>query len=674
MGTVGLSFGSPTSGTGFNVSSTVAEIVTNLQKVETPWKSQLTSLDSQDTAISNLGTLFSNLSNDMSSLTDFQGVMAQKAGSSSDDSVLQLMSASSSAVAGTYEVTVASLATTANGYLDAIAKSSDTLTGSIVINGNTVDVPSSSSGNNTLSSLASAINSASIGVTASVTTDANGSRLSLVSSTSGAGGSLSVTSSITDSTTSTSLGYNSNLATGANASFTVNGVSYSAASNSVSSVIPGVTFDLLGTTASGAEVDVVIANDNSGVESTVNQFVTDYNSLVSAINTQEGNDSSGNPEPLFGSPTLSLLQQQLYDNLNMASPNGYLDSVSSTAGATLSGSMTIAVGSGSTYTFDVGDETSSGDTYYTGSGKNTLADLASTINSAGIGVTAAVVTSNGQSTLTLTSPTAGSSGALTVTSAIAASTPSALSYSETGSYTSSTEDTGTLGAVASSGDTLSGSITIKVGSGTAQTITLDSSNNTLSGLLSAINGLSGVSAALDQAGTGLTLTSSADGSSGALTVTSNIYDTSSPTTKTLSYNAASDVNSLTSLGISVNNNGTLTFDSNSLDSVLNSDFSGVTGFFQNSVGWGQTFSNMLTNSGTSSSTGILSLAKSSNSSIESTLNADISREESLISSESSSLTTELNNANETLQELPTELSEINELYSAITGYNQNTNG
>ena len=38
MGTVGLSFGSPTSGAGFNVSSTVAEIVGNLQNVETPWK------------------------------------------------------------------------------------------------------------------------------------------------------------------------------------------------------------------------------------------------------------------------------------------------------------------------------------------------------------------------------------------------------------------------------------------------------------------------------------------------------------------------------------------------------------------------------------------------------------------------------------------------------------
>ena len=78
MGTVGLSFGSPTSGAGFDVSSTVAEIVGNLQNVETPWKSQLTKLEAQDTSISSLGTLFSNLSNDMSALTDFSGIMAQK--------------------------------------------------------------------------------------------------------------------------------------------------------------------------------------------------------------------------------------------------------------------------------------------------------------------------------------------------------------------------------------------------------------------------------------------------------------------------------------------------------------------------------------------------------------------------------------------------------------------
>ncbi len=228
--------------------------------------------------------------------------------------------------------------------------------------------------------------------------------------------------------------------------------------------------------------------------------------------------------------------------------------------------------------------------------------------------------------------------------------------------------------MAGANDTLSGSLTIQVGSGTAQTITLDSSNNTLSGLMGAINGLSGVSAALDQAGTGLTLTSGTNGANGALTVTSNIVDTTSPTTAALNYNTSTDINSLSALGISVNNDGSITFDADSLDSVLNTDYSSVAGFFQNANSWGQSFNNMLTGSGTSSSTGILSLAKNSNSTIESTLNAEISREQSLISAEQSSLTTELNNANEIMQQLPTELEGINELYSAITGYNQGQNG
>src|ERR1700743_2820563 len=189
MGTVGLSFGSPPSGAGLNVSSTVSQIVSTLQNVETPWKNQLTSLESQDTVLSNLGTLFSNLSNDISALTDFTGVMSLKEGSSSDENLLALTSATSSAAAGTYAVEIDSLATTANGYLDPIATSSDSLTGSIAITTGTgpgavtttIDVPDSSTGNDNLQGLANAITSAGIGVTATVLTDANGSRLALTS-------------------------------------------------------------------------------------------------------------------------------------------------------------------------------------------------------------------------------------------------------------------------------------------------------------------------------------------------------------------------------------------------------------------------------------------------------------------------------------------------------------
>jgi flagellar hook-associated protein 2 len=172
----------------------------------------------------------------------------------------------------------------------------------------------------------------------------------------------------------------------------------------------------------------------------------------------------------------------------------------------------------------------------------------------------------------------------------------------------------------------------------------------------------------------LSLVSGTSGSTGNLSVSSALIDTTSTTNATLGYTNSSDINYLTTLGISVNNDGSLTFDANSLDSVLNTDYASVTGFFQNANSWGQSFSNMLTNAGSSSSSGMLSLAANANSGIESTLNADITKEQSTISAQQSSLTLALNQANQILEELPSQLQGINELYSAITGYNQGTNG
>ncbi len=935
MGTVGLSFGSPTSGAGFDVSTTVAEIVGNLQNVETPWKNQLTALQSQDAAISSLGTLFSNLSNDMSSLTDFQGVMALKEGSSSDESVLTLTAADSTALAGTHTVTVTNLAQTSSGYLTEIANASDPLTGSVTLqagSGQQLTITLNSS-NNTLSGLAATINSAGLGINASVLTDSSGSRLSLVSATSGAsgnlavtgdtivatnsvalaytgtagsgtqastgslaalanasdtlsgsisimagtgtaetiviggvpssgqaantiytgsgnntltglektinlnpsvlgvtasivtsssgaqslsltsntagsGGTLNVVSNINDVTGTTSLSYH-NPVPGMDANLTVDGVALTSASNTVANLIPGVTFQLLAPSAKESDgsleqVQVVIANNNSGVESTVSQMVSDYNSLISAINSQEGNDSTGKAEPLFGSPTLTLLQQQLLGGLNLQSPNGIMTAISTNTNTTLSGSMSITVGnngtpvqvivgagtntantiytgtgsgsntlsglaaainsagagtwlsstvaagsgteassatltpitnasdalsgsisiqvgSGKTESIVIGAKPASpaADAIYTGSGINTLSGLAGAITSAGIGVsanvttasdgvatleltsetlgsagaltvipnvfatgfgvTAGVVTANGQSTLTLASQTEGSSvGALTVTSGIVATSDTPLSFTAT-SANGSAYASASSSEVAGESDVLSGSISIQVGSGATMTVSVPSSpNNTLSGLAKMIDEAPlGVTASIVQnadGSYGLSLSSQTPGSAGDLTVTSNILDATNTSSATLGYATSSDINSLTTLGISVNNDGSLTFDAASLDSVLNTDYGGVVGFFQNASSWGQSFNTMLTNSGTSSPTGVLALSSSSNSTIESTLNANISKEESLISAQQISLTAELNSANEIMQELPSQLQGVNELYSAITGYNQSSNG
>ena len=218
-------------------------------------------------------------------------------------------------------------------------------------------------------------------------------------------------------------------------------------------------------------------------------------------------------------------------------------------------------------------------------------------------------------------------------------------------------------------------MTIQVGNGTAKTITLDSSDNTLSGLMGAINAANiGVTAALNTNGTALTLTSGSVGSAGALNITSNILDTTDTTTTALNYNPSSNIGSLTSLGISVNNDGSLTFDAGTLDALLNSDYNAVAGFFQNANSWGQNFATILNNAGTGSSTGVLALAANSNSSTESTLHAEISKQQSYISVQQASLTAELNQANQIMQQLPSELQGINELYSAITGFDQNANG
>lgn len=456
MGTVGIAFGSPTSGQGFDVASTVNQIVSNMQAVETPWKTELSTLQAQDAALTSIGTDLNTLSSAMSALSDFQGVLAEKEGSSSDNSVLQLTSAATTAVAGSHTLVVNSLAQTSSYYSDAVA-SGDILSGSLTLSVGTgaAQTITLDSTDDTVASLASAINSGNYGISASVIMDGATERLSLVSQTSGAAGNLTVSASLSDTTTGGGAVNFTQGQAGQDAQFTVDGVSATSASNTVSNVIPGVTFQLL-SAAPGTNVQVEITNNNSDVESAVSNFVKAYNAVMGDLNTEEGNNASGSPEPLFGSPTLSTLQGQLQQ---------------------------------------------------------------------------------------------------------------ALDFTQ---------------------------------------------------------------------------------SSGAVT-------------------------SLTQLGISVNNDGTLQLNTDTLDSELGSNYRDVVNFFQPSgtfTSFGGNFTTVLNNLGNSATNGVLTLALKEISTQESTLNKNISNEELILSAEKTSLTTELNQANYTLQSIPAQLNEVNQIYSAMTGYNE----
>src|SRR6266852_4040204 len=133
MGTVGISFGSATSGQGFDVASTVTQIQASEQAIETPWKNQLTALQAQDTVLSSLGSDLATLTTSLQALTDFTGVFSAKQGSSSDANLLSLTSADVTASAGTHTITIQSLAQTSSQVTTAIANPNDTLFGSLTI-------------------------------------------------------------------------------------------------------------------------------------------------------------------------------------------------------------------------------------------------------------------------------------------------------------------------------------------------------------------------------------------------------------------------------------------------------------------------------------------------------------------------------------------------------------
>jgi len=138
--------------------------------------------------------------------------------------------------------------------------------------------------------------------------------------------------------------------------------------------------------------------------------------------------------------------------------------------------------------------------------------------------------------------------------------------------------------------------------------------------------------------------------------------------------ASGAIKNITQLGIGLNNDGTLTLNADTLNSALNSNFSDVTGFLQNSGGFGQTLASSLNNLGTQAPNGAVYLAQQQNSAQEKALSTSISNEDTLLAAQKIQLTNELNTANQILQSIPSQLNQVNEIYSAITGYNQNRTG
>lgn len=319
MSTISSGASSATSGqlgTGIDVASTVASLMQARRLPEQQLQSRQTALNAQSAALQKINGNLASLQTTVQALADFNGQLAARAATTSNSAILAA-SADGTAAIGRHQIVVTSLAQTSSAYTDAVATSSTPLaTGTFSIKvGSAAAVPVTvDSTNNTLAGLAQTINAANIGVSASVITDASGARLSLLSSSSGAAGDITVTGAIG------AVSFHKAVA-GADASLTVDGIPVDSATNTVANVIPGVTLNLVGANA-GSAVTLGIAADTAQASAAIKSFVSSYNTTIQSVNAQFAFTPGSAPPPLMGDSSLILVQQQLYSSLAVSGSGG----------------------------------------------------------------------------------------------------------------------------------------------------------------------------------------------------------------------------------------------------------------------------------------------------------------------------------------------------------------
>jgi flagellar hook-associated protein 2 len=325
---------------GIDVNAAVSAAVTAAQAPEDTWQSQISALATQTSDLNDFKTAATNLDNDVEALSSLTGALASTTVTSSNSGALTATT-TSGAAAGNTEVVINNLATTASYSSAAVASSSTALAaGTITITNGSGTPTSFSTGTgtsgDTLADLESAINSAGIGVTASIITDASGSQLALVSNTSGSAGNFTVSS--------TGIGFTAG-ATGTNASLSVNGIAISSATNSVTGVIPGVTLNLLSTGSSTLSVQP----NTTAASTAINQFVTDYNTLIGYVNSEYTDTPGTGQGSLAEDPTISTLQSDLLQSLDFTAAPATGETATTVPNLS---SLGITVGNDGTLTVD----------------------------------------------------------------------------------------------------------------------------------------------------------------------------------------------------------------------------------------------------------------------------------------------------------------------------------
>ena len=297
----------------------------------------------------------------------------------------------------------------------------------------------------------------------------------------------------------------------------------------------------------------------------------------------------------------------------------------------------------------------------TGNGVNDLIDLAKAINGQGFGVTATVINDANGSRLAITSNTSGSASNFTVTS----SDPSfSLTQAVAGKNASLTVN-GI--SIASASNTVTGVIpglTLNLlGASPGTEVSLSVTHDTSQASTAINKFVTDYNTLIGQLNTQFTDTGSGEG---VLASDSSVRNLQSELLQALSYTATpgtgtTTVPNLSSLGLTVNSDGTLAVNSATLTNSLQNNFNDVQNFFQGSAlnGFANSLDQQLT-SFTSPSDGAFTVDLKSISSQYSALQDDINNfETNIITPLRTRLQASFGAAEIALQQLPNEIKNIN---------------
>ncbi|MDH5492155.1 MAG: flagellar filament capping protein FliD, partial [Myxococcales bacterium] len=268
-----------------------------------------------------LGSISRRLGTIKSRMTDFHdaaeklaeanSILLSKASSSQESKVK--VSAEGGASLGTYGIEITSLARAERTYGDAIAgKDAMGLFGSGTLSiqaGTAAAVEIAVDPAETLETLAAKINSSGAEVTAGIVFDGTSYRLQVTGNETGAA------KGVTFTETGTTLGLDdptNELVSAADAAFSVDGIAMTRSTNTVTDAVPGVTLDLLGTTAPSETVMIDVSRDAEGFADLMEEFTDAYNAVASAINAEfvyTGQARTG--DSLSGDTMLRTLQSRL---------------------------------------------------------------------------------------------------------------------------------------------------------------------------------------------------------------------------------------------------------------------------------------------------------------------------------------------------------------------------